>query len=171
MLFILDGSNSMWGQIEGQAKITAAQGVLSNLLTDLPADTKVGLMVYGHRDKSSCDDIELVSAIGADTPDALAGKLKNLQPKGKTPIAGALNAAIKAFDRLEGQNNHVVLVSDGIETCEGTPAPPPGRWPRRTSRRGSTWSASMSGRRSARNSNAYLRPAMANTLAPPTPTS
>ena len=47
MLFILDSSNSMWGQIDGTAKIATAKSVLGNLLTDLPADTKVGLMAYG----------------------------------------------------------------------------------------------------------------------------
>lgn len=121
MLFILDGSNSMWGQIDGQTKIKAAQDVLTNLLTDLPEDTKVGLMVYGHRDKSSCDDIQLISALGADSPEALSQKIKTLQPTGKTPIAGALHASLQAFAEKEGQNNNVVLISDGVETCNGNP--------------------------------------------------
>ncbi len=43
MLIILDASNSMWGQVDGVAKIQTAKEVLANLLNDLPADTKVGL--------------------------------------------------------------------------------------------------------------------------------
>ena len=52
MLFILDGSNSMWGQVEGKAKIKTAQDVLADLIADLPKDTKVELMVYGHRSRA-----------------------------------------------------------------------------------------------------------------------
>jgi len=108
LLFILDASNSMWGQVEGKPKIESAQ-------RDLPQDTKVGLMVYGHRREDSCDDIELLTTIGADEPTALVKKIENLQPKGKTPIA----RSVVAFSKLEGQNNHVVLISDGMETCGG----------------------------------------------------
>ena len=121
MLFILDGSNSMWGKVEGQAKIKTAQDVLTDLMGDLSKDTKVGLMVYGHRSRESCDDIEILSSIGQDTPAELVKKIRSIQPKGKTPIANALLDSVAAFSKLEGQNNHVVLISDGIETCGGDP--------------------------------------------------
>jgi Ca-activated chloride channel family protein len=121
MLFILDGSNSMWGQIDGVAKINTAKDVLASLLTDLPGDTSVGLMVYGHRDKNSCTDIELVSAIGVDSAASLSSKIGGLTPKGKTPIAAALSASANAFSNLAGANNHVILISDGLETCNGDP--------------------------------------------------
>ena len=119
MLFILDGSNSMWGQVEGVAKIKTAQDVLADLVADLPKDTKVGLMVYGHRSRESCDDIEILSSIGADGPAELVKKIRSIQPTGKTPIANALFGSLIAFSKFEGQNNHVVLISDGIETCGG----------------------------------------------------
>ncbi len=119
MLFILDGSNSMWGQVEGVAKIKTAQDVLADLVADLPKDTKVGLMVYGHRSRESCDDIEILSSIGADGPAELVKKIRSVQPTGKTPIANALFGSLIAFSKFEGQNNHVVLISDGIETCGG----------------------------------------------------
>ncbi|MEE8280473.1 MAG: VWA domain-containing protein, partial [Alphaproteobacteria bacterium] len=111
MLFILDGSNSMWGQVEGKAKIKTAQDVLTDLMADLPKDTKVGLMVYGHRSRESCDDIEILSSIGADGPAELVKKIRSIQPTGKTPIANALFGSLIAFSKFEGQNNHVVLIS------------------------------------------------------------
>ena len=121
MLFILDGSNSMWGQVDGVAKIATAQDVLGSLLTDLPEGTEVGLMVYGHRDKGSCSDIELLSPIGADDAASMSKKISGIQPKGKTPIADALSESIGAFSSFVGGNNHVVLISDGLETCSGDP--------------------------------------------------
>ncbi|OOY34620.1 hypothetical protein BOV90_04370 [Solemya velum gill symbiont] len=121
MLFILDGSNSMWGQIDSTAKIDTAKDVLASLLTGLPEGTRAGLMVYGHRDKNSCDDIELVSAIGTDSAASLSNKIRGLTPTGKTPIAAALNASASAFANLQDANNHVILISDGLETCNGDP--------------------------------------------------
>jgi Ca-activated chloride channel family protein len=49
ILFILDGSNSMWGQIDGTAKIETAKSVLNDSLSDLGEGVVPGLMIYGHR--------------------------------------------------------------------------------------------------------------------------
>ena len=120
LLFILDGSNSMWGQVDGVAKIETAKEVLVDLLGNLPPDTKVGLMAYGHRSKEDCSDVEILSPIGAKDPAALASDLQSIVPKGKTPIAFALEMSFDAFADAEA-NNSVVLISDGIETCGGDP--------------------------------------------------
>lgn len=121
ILFILDGSNSMWGKVDGKSKIQSAQSVMASLIKELPKDTNVGLMAYGHRSKDSCDDIQIVSAIGQDDAKVLVNKIYSLQPKGKTPIGGALKASLSAFSKHLGENNHVVLISDGIETCQADP--------------------------------------------------
>ncbi len=121
LLFILDASGSMWGKVDGTPKIATAKQALSTLIGDLPADAKVGLMVYGHRDKSSCTDVELMLPVGQATPANLPSLLGAIVPKGKTPIAYSLSQAPKAFIGLEGGNNNVVLISDGIETCQGDP--------------------------------------------------
>ena len=120
IMFILDGSNSMWGRIDGVPKIATAKTVLTNLLSDLDADTQVGFMAYGHRSEGACDDIELLSGIGAASPKALVANLQGITPKGKTPIAGALKMTRQAFATPDA-NNNVVLISDGAETCNGNP--------------------------------------------------
>jgi len=125
LLFILDSSGSMWGQLDGKTKIETAKAALSKLVGDLPADTGVGLMVYGHRlgrkEPGACADIQLVKAVGRATSEGVAGWLGLVNPKGKTPIAGALRQAPGAFAGLEKFNNNIVLISDGIETCDGDP--------------------------------------------------
>jgi len=121
MLFILDGSNSMWGQVDGVAKIDTAKQVLGNLLSDLAADTKVGLMAYGHRLKGSCEDVEMMSGIGEQDPKAIAAMVGDITPRGKTPISFALDLSSTAFAGHEEDNNNIVLISDGIETCGGDP--------------------------------------------------
>ncbi len=121
MLIILDASNSMWGQVGGVAKIQTAKEVLADLLSDLPADTKVGLMAYGHRVKGDCQDVETLSGIGSESPGAVASKVNAITPQGKTPIAYSLQASAANFDGLEAANNNLVLISDGIESCDGDP--------------------------------------------------
>jgi len=44
-IMVLDASGSMWGQIDGKAKITIAQEVIGELLQSLPADQELGLTV------------------------------------------------------------------------------------------------------------------------------
>ena len=120
IMFILDGSNSMWGQVDGVAKIETAKKVLSGMLLDLPADTKTGLMAYGHTKKEDCTDVQVLAPIGSTDAKGLASMLQGIVPKGKTPITFALEKSFDQFPELE-QNNAVVLVSDGLETCGGDP--------------------------------------------------
>ena len=47
ILFVLDGSGSMWGQIEGVAKIDTAKKTLTRLMNDVPAEARLGFMTYG----------------------------------------------------------------------------------------------------------------------------
>lgn len=120
LLFILDSSNSMWGQISGTAKIDTAKSVLNQALIDLPKDVSSGLMVYGHRRRGDCTDVELVAPIGQSS-DKIRERIAKLSPMGKTPIAASLKASVAAFAGKEEQNNSILLISDGIETCEGDP--------------------------------------------------
>lgn len=120
IVYILDASNSMWGQIDGVAKIETARGAMSDLLANVEEGTTIALMVYGHRSEGACDDIELVSPLGADTPKQIKAVLDGIKPKGKTPIAGALKAAADVFPTNDA-NNNIILISDGIETCNGDP--------------------------------------------------
>lgn len=120
LILILDASGSMWGQIEGDNKITIAKKVLKDLIDGLPENTSVGLIVYGHRDKGDCKDIETVVPPGPVNKKLLSEKIDAISPKGKTPITDSVN---QAFEIVRGSENAatVILVSDGLETCGGDP--------------------------------------------------
>ena len=122
LLFVLDSSGSMWGQVDGVAKMTTAKTVLKRLMGDLPQNTRAGLMVYGHRKKSSCTDVELVAKVGTAQSSTTLQRLEKIVPRGKTPIAYSLGEVRFAFDGTASDaSNNVVLISDGIETCDGDP--------------------------------------------------
>ena len=119
-ILVLDGSGSMWGQIEGEAKISIAQTVVGDLLGEIPADMELGLTVYGHRRKGDCGDIESLVPIGTDTRDAIRSAVNAIKPKGKTPLSAAVLAAAEELKYTE-EKATVILVSDGRETCNVDP--------------------------------------------------
>ena len=119
-ILVLDASGSMWGQIDGKAKITIAQEVIGELLQSLPADQELGLTVYGHRRKGDCTDIETMILPGGDTRNAIMMAVSSITPKGKTPLSAAVIQAAEALKYTE-ERATVILVSDGRETCELDP--------------------------------------------------
>ncbi|MCF6315239.1 MAG: VWA domain-containing protein [Marinosulfonomonas sp.] len=119
-ILVLDASGSMWGQIDGKAKITIAQEVIGELLQSLPADQELVLTVYGHRHKGDCSDIETVILTGGDTRDAIRAAVNAITPKGKTPLSAAVIQAAEALKYTE-ERAAVILISDRRETCDLDP--------------------------------------------------
>ncbi len=119
-VLVMDGSGSMWGQVDGVAKITIAQEVVGNLLSDFPAEQGLGLTVYGHRERGECTDIETVVAPAPGTAAQIATAVNAIKPLGKTPMTDAVIAAAQAL-RYTEEKATVILVSDGVETCNPDP--------------------------------------------------
>ena len=119
-ILVMDGSGSMWGQIDGVAKITIAQEVVSGLMDTIPENQNIGLTVYGHRERGNCTDIETIVAPGPDTRDAIRDAVNGIKPLGKTPMTDSIIAAAEAL-RYTEDSATVILVSDGVETCNPDP--------------------------------------------------
>jgi Ca-activated chloride channel family protein len=119
-IIILDGSGSMWAQIDGEARISIARETLNDVLGALPDDLELGFMSYGHREKGSCEDIEVLVEPAAGTAGAISEAAAEIQPKGKTPISAAVQMAAESLKYTE-EKATVILITDGIETCEADP--------------------------------------------------
>ncbi|MEA2083346.1 MAG: VWA domain-containing protein [Thermodesulfobacteriota bacterium] len=120
IIFILDASGSMWGQVEGTAKIAIAKEVLTGLIRDLPEDALVGLVTYGHRRKGDCDDVEELIALGPLDKKKMTARIQALSPKGKTPISRSVRLTAERIKHLEDETT-IILISDGKETCDPDP--------------------------------------------------
>lgn len=121
---IFDASGSMWGQIDGVAKITTAKETLNAALGWLPEDLFLSLRVYGHqydRKLKNCSDSELLVPLGKGNREAIRSAIAKFQPKGHTPIAYSLEQVSEDFGDFQGERS-VVLLTDGIESCDGDPA-------------------------------------------------
>lgn len=119
-IIILDGSGSMWAQIDGEARISIARETLGDVLDRVPADLELGFMTYGHREKGECSDIELLVKPEAGTADAIRQAAAGITPLGKTPISDAVRLAAEDLRYTEDKAT-VILITDGIESCEADP--------------------------------------------------
>ena len=130
---ILDSSGSMAEATStGESRIDAAKGVLSNVIDTIPTDTgriNVGFRVFGHTGNNteagraeSCQGTELRVPIDGVDRAALHAQVDVYQPVGWTPITLALTEAAKDFPAADPSiSNSMILVTDGLETCDGDP--------------------------------------------------
>jgi len=128
-LLILDSSGSMKGPAGGsKTKIQAAKDAIERFAVGAPDSFNVGLMVYGHRGRpseagkaESCAGSEVVAPLGELDYRSVDGVLRRFEPKGWTPVAGSLERARETFRGRQSGANRIVLVTDGLETCDGDP--------------------------------------------------
>ncbi|MBJ2153186.1 VWA domain-containing protein [Paracoccus sp. IB05] len=119
-ILVLDASGSMWGQIDGVNKITIARDVVRDFVGTFPADLNLGLVTYGHRERGQCSDIQTMIDPAPGTGAEIARIVDGLNPRGMTPMTDAVIAAAQALRHTE-QAATVILISDGIETCNPDP--------------------------------------------------
>ncbi len=128
ILFVLDASQSMLGKWENEQKMKVATRLLSNLMDSLKTieNLEVGLRVYGHQfsvaaGNRSCEDTKLEVPFSTNNYGIIKTKLKGLYPQGTTPIAYSLEQTKNDFPPCANCRNIIILITDGIEECEGDP--------------------------------------------------
>ncbi len=127
---ILDSSGSMAEETTtGEPRIDAAKRVLTDVITQIPDDQpniNVGFRVFGHEADNtaagraeSCQSSELLVPIEGVDKEALQSQVDSYEPVGWTPMALSLERAVEDFpDDAEDITNAIILVTDGLETCD-----------------------------------------------------
>lgn len=131
---IVDASGSMAAPTNtGELRMDSARRVLTEVINAIPQaeGVNVGLRVYGHlgnntdagRPESCVSSDLLVPMQGVDKP-ALLAQVATLQPVGWTPIGYSLEQAAADFTEPASEDvvNAIIMVSDGLETCDADPA-------------------------------------------------
>ncbi|MDZ7831800.1 MAG: VWA domain-containing protein [Desulfobacterales bacterium] len=120
VMVVFDGSNSMWGQIEGTAKIEIAREAMHSLIGDWTEGTNIGLMAYGHRREGDCEDIETLIEPGPFDREHFFSTIENITPRGKTPLTASIEQAAETLAYRDNPAT-VIVITDGIETCQRDP--------------------------------------------------
>lgn len=117
---VMDGSGSMWGKLGADklAKFQAVRQGLAEALPKFPATTRVGLVAFGHR-RTGCQDVEVLRAPEAGEPGRIADLLNDFNPKGRGPVAAALQGALDIMPKDE--HGTILLVHDDADNCQQNP--------------------------------------------------
>lgn len=129
ILFIFDASNSMNAQWQKSSKIKVARKLMLQTLDSLQylENLELAFRLYGHqydRSQHNCNDTELrVTFDDAKTNvPKIKDELRALDCKGTTPIALSLEeAGNNDFPECKNCRNVIILITDGIEACDGDP--------------------------------------------------
>lgn len=129
--FVFDASFSMFGQWQNGMKMDMAKKMLTEFLDSIQKannpNLELAFRCYGHqvplRPERSCTDTKLEVPFGRNNALAIKNKLKQLVPKGTTPIAYTLEQCGGDFPSASSPNvrNIIILITDGIEECDGDP--------------------------------------------------
>ncbi|MFH2141830.1 MAG: VWA domain-containing protein [Bacteroidota bacterium] len=126
ILFVYDASQSMLGRWETGVKMDIARKLLCEMVDSLQGidNIEIALRIYGHQSvvpPQDCSDTRLEIPFGKNNGQAIKTKLYNINAKGTTPIANSLEQAAKDFPECTNCRNVIILITDGIEACDGDP--------------------------------------------------
>lgn len=122
-MLVFDGSGSM-GELDydptAPTRIAEARAALGRVMPEIAPYRRIGLLTYGTGGTHPCSGLTLRFAPMPDAGAAVVAGIEALTPGGLTPIAASVAAAAEVLD-YRTQPGIVVLVTDGNETCGGTP--------------------------------------------------
>jgi Ca-activated chloride channel family protein len=126
ILFVLDASGSMLSKWDGDLRINIAKDKLALLVDSLKVNKNVefALRVYGHQFDSklkNCKDSKLEVGFEPNNYLKIKQALIKIAPKGTTPIAYSLEQATMDFPDDKNYRNVIIMITDGIEACNGDP--------------------------------------------------
>lgn len=123
---MLDASGSMYARMETDTRINVAKKLMYKIMDSLAraTDVEVGLRVYGHTSlpaRWDCKDTKLEVPFKPGNHQEIKDKVKSIVPRGTTLIAYALQQAAGDFPLEPKVRNVIILITDGIEECQGDP--------------------------------------------------
>ena len=71
LVIVVDSSGSMWGRMGKITKAEAARNAVRDFVGQLPPQSRVGVMAYGHLQKQSCSAAKMISPIAKPDPAPL----------------------------------------------------------------------------------------------------
>jgi Ca-activated chloride channel family protein len=119
-ILLVDGSGSMWRQIDGKPKIFILREAIGKVIGQIDPKSEVGIVAFGHREKGNCSDIEEILAPVPFDPLTVQAAVDGIEPKGMTPLSDGVRVAAESLKFTE-QKATVVILGDGEETCNADP--------------------------------------------------
>ncbi|WP_255588390.1 vWA domain-containing protein [Jannaschia pagri] len=122
-MIVFDGSASMAEitlETGPNTRIAEARQAMAQAMPLVEEVRRIGLLTYGPGPEGSCEGIRLRFPPIDMAADPVIEALDMLDPNGLTPLSAAVEEAAEVM-AYRTQPAIVVLVTDGNETCGGTP--------------------------------------------------
>lgn len=131
-LVIFDASVSMLDNFGGTPKYLTAVNEAKNVLNLLPKTKRIGLRTIGVTFDSAvislitnpselCKATKLVVPIGTNNIEYIKNSLDSIFPLGTTPLEYTLDLAINYDFTKLNTLKHIILITDGADSCNGDP--------------------------------------------------
>lgn len=127
ILFLVDASGSMKEKVGDMTKFEMAKSLLyksTDSLSKIAGKVEVGMRLYGHqspRSEHNCEDTKLEVNFTRNAAPLIEYTLSTINPQGWTPIAYSMEKAAMDFPDDPNSLNAIILITDGIESCDGDP--------------------------------------------------
>jgi Ca-activated chloride channel family protein len=123
-MLVFDASGSMAGNIDSgiattRPRIDEVRRALKTVLPNVTRLRRVGLITYGPGPYQQCN-VQLDFKPIPHAAERILRDVSGLNPAGKTPLTAAVGQAAEVLD-YRTKPGVVVLLTDGEETCGGTP--------------------------------------------------
>jgi Ca-activated chloride channel family protein len=123
-MIVFDASGSMAGNLDSgiattKPRIDEVRRALARVLPNITRHRRVGLITYGPGPYQQCN-VKLDFKPMANAAEPILRDVNALNPAGKTPLTAAVRQAAEVLDYRK-KPGVVVLLTDGEETCGGTP--------------------------------------------------
>ena len=129
-LILLDASASMLEDFQGSPKYITAINKTKDISETVPSNKAIGLRIIGisidkaifylSNTDNFCKATSLLEPINSNNVKNINEKLDMVFPLGTTPLKYSLEQAINN-DFLLDSYKHIILITDGGESCEGDP--------------------------------------------------
>jgi len=122
-MVVFDGSGSMAEMgfnLLDEPRIFDARRAVRKVMPQVAPVRRLGLVTYGFGRRESCASVVVRFPPQADAADRIVAEIDRLNPAGETPLTEAIAAAAHVLD-YENKPGEIVLVTDGKETCGGSP--------------------------------------------------
>lgn len=122
-MIVFDGSGSMAEMgfnLLDEPRIHEARRAIREAVPQIAPVRKLGLIIYGPGGPDSCSGIDLRFGPLANADGPIISAVEDLEPGGMTPLTESVLAAAETLNFKE-RPGVIVLVTDGKETCGGTP--------------------------------------------------
>lgn len=118
-IFVIAGTKSMSGALEGRSKIEIVREAIGWNLAGRPAGHRVGIVSFGSRSANDCTDVTITAPPAGIRPADISTNLSKVTPKGRAPVGDAMRVAASFLP--PGAAGSLVVITDSLDSCKGDP--------------------------------------------------